>query len=86
MTALFDTLFNGLAIGSVLMVMIYAGGHISGGHFNPAVSLVMTLRGELPASRLIVYVYAQLLGAIAPVVPRRRRWTRWMTDHHIYRL
>lgn len=35
-----------LAIGSVLMVMIYAGGHISGGHYNPAVTLAVWLRGR----------------------------------------
>ena len=37
-----------LAIGSALMVMIYAGGHISGGHYNPAVTLAVWIRGTLP--------------------------------------
>ena len=36
-----------LAIGSSLMVMVYMGGHISGGHYNPAVSLAVLLRGKL---------------------------------------
>jgi aquaporin Z len=40
-----------LAIGSVLAVMIFAGGHISGGHFNPAVTLGVWLRGKCPAAR-----------------------------------
>jgi aquaporin Z len=53
-----------LAIGSVLAVMVYAGGHISGGHYNPAVSLAACLRGALPVSDLAVYWVAQLLGAI----------------------
>ncbi|MBV8317964.1 MAG: aquaporin, partial [Planctomycetaceae bacterium] len=35
-----------LAIGSALMVMIYAGGHISGGHYNPAVTLAVWIRGR----------------------------------------
>jgi len=38
-----------LAIGAVLMVLVYAGGHISGAHYNPAVSLGVFLRGTLPA-------------------------------------
>ena len=37
-----------LAIGAVLMVMIFAGGHISGGHFNPAVTFAIFVRGRLP--------------------------------------
>lgn len=41
-----DTGFAPLAIGSILAVMIFAGGHISGGHYNPAVSLAVFLRGD----------------------------------------
>ena len=53
----------------MLMVMIYAGGHISGGHYNPAVSLGAMIRGAMPASDLIPYWVAQLLGgAVAPFV------------------
>ncbi len=54
-----------LAIGSVLMVMIYAGGHISGGHYNPAVSLGVFLRGRLSAADLAPYWVAQLIGGLA---------------------
>jgi aquaporin Z len=54
-----------LAIGAILMVMIYAGGHASGAHYNPAVSLGVLLRGRLPASELVWYWGAQLLGAVA---------------------
>ncbi|MCV7342995.1 MULTISPECIES: MIP/aquaporin family protein [Mycobacteriaceae] len=51
-----------LAIGSVLMVMVYAGGHVSGGHYNPAVSLAVYLRGRLPLMDLPAYWLAQILG------------------------
>jgi aquaporin Z len=52
-----------LAIGSALMVMIYAGGHISGGHYNPAVSLAAAMRGALPMRDLFPYWGAQIVGA-----------------------
>src|SRR3954447_26623805 len=52
-----------LAIGGVLMAMIYAGGHISGAHYNPAVTLGVFLRGRCPASDVLPYWGAQLLGA-----------------------
>src|SRR5580765_5276288 len=53
-----------LAIGAVLMAMIYAGGHISGAHYNPAVTLGVFLRGRCPASDVLPYWGAQLLGAV----------------------
>lgn len=52
-----------LAIGASLMVMVYMGGHISGGHFNPAVTTAVWLRGRLPASQVIPYWISQVLGA-----------------------
>ena len=52
-----------LAIGGVLMAMIYAGGHISGAHYNPAVTLGVFLRGRCLASDVLPYWGAQLLGA-----------------------
>ncbi len=57
--------FAPLAIGSALMVMVYMGGHVSGGHYNPAVSLGAYLRGKLPSRDFVPYVAAQLLGSIA---------------------
>ena len=54
-----------LAIGASLMIMVYMGGHISGGHYNPAVSLGLTMRGKLPAKEFVPYVVSQLLGALA---------------------
>lgn len=53
-----------LAIGSALAVMVFAGGHISGGHYNPAVSLAVMIRGRLGARDMIGYWIAQLLAAI----------------------
>ena len=54
-----------LAIGSVLMVMVYAGGHVSGGHYNPAVTLAVWLRGRCPAADVPAYWVSQILGAFA---------------------
>lgn len=53
-----------IAIGSVLAVMVYAGGHISGGHYNPAVSLAAFLRGRLPIAELPIYWVSQILGGV----------------------
>jgi aquaporin Z len=71
-----NTVINGgpgmippLAIGSMLMVMIFAGGHISGGHFNPAVTLAVWLRGKCPASDVAGYMVAQVAaGMVAAFV------------------
>jgi aquaporin Z len=52
-----------LAIGSALMVMIYAGGHVSGGHYNPAVTLGVTLRGRCTWAEAPIYMASQLFGA-----------------------
>ena len=63
------TVMNGtpmapIAIGSVLMAMVYMGGHISGAHYNPAVSVAVLIRGKMKARDLIPYVIAQITGAI----------------------
>jgi aquaporin Z len=55
--------FAPLAIGSILMVMIFAGGHISGGHYNPAVTLAVLLRGKISVADAIAYMIVQILGA-----------------------
>lgn len=52
-----------LAIGSALMIMVYAGGHVSGGHYNPAVTLAVWLRGRCAAGDVPFYLAAQILGA-----------------------
>ena len=55
--------FAPLAIGSVLMVMIFAGGHISGAHYNPAVTLGILLRGKTDIATAAGYWVAQIIGA-----------------------
>ncbi len=55
---------NPLAIGSALMVMIYAGGHISGAHYNPAVTLAVLIRGKITSSDALVYMGSQLAGGL----------------------
>jgi len=53
-----------LAIGAALMVMVYMGGHVSGAHYNPAVTLAVVLRGKLPSRELVPYWISQLLGSL----------------------
>ena len=53
-----------ISFGLVIMVMIYAVGHISGAHFNPAVSFAFALSRHFPWPRLLGYSVAQVLGAI----------------------
>jgi len=58
-----------LAIGAALMVMIFAGGHISGGHFNPAVTLAVWLRGKCETKDVVPYWIAQLAaGVVAALI------------------
>lgn len=54
-----------LAIGAMLMVMIFATGHISGGHLNPAVTLAVWMRGKIAATDVPGYVIGQILGGLA---------------------
>jgi glycerol uptake facilitator-like aquaporin len=54
-----------LAIGLALASVIYFGGKVSGGNFNPAVSYMMLLSKKIDVSKFVVYIIAQLLGASA---------------------
>lgn len=56
---------NALAIGASLALAIYLGGKISGGNYNPAVSVMMVAAGKLPKQDLIGYILAQVLGGLA---------------------
>jgi aquaporin Z len=56
---------NPIAVGVVLAAMIYMGGYISGGHYNPAVTLAVYLRRKIDQPTAIQYVIYQCLGAVA---------------------
>lgn len=60
--------FAGLAIGTVLAVMVYAGGHVSGAHYNPAVTLGVLLRGKATVSDAVAYWVVQAVAAIVAAV------------------
>tara|TARA_A100001015_G_C14755080_1_gene619116 strand:- start:266 stop:535 length:270 start_codon:yes stop_codon:yes gene_type:complete len=66
MLFLFVILYVGepMAIGVALITVIYLGGSISGGHFNPAVSVMMALKGSITKVDLLPYVLAQVLGGL----------------------
>jgi aquaporin Z len=53
-----------LAIGAALMVMVFAGGHVSGAHYNPAVTLGVWIRGRCSTSDVMTYWGAQIVGAV----------------------
>ena len=55
--------FAPLAIGTVLAVMIFIGGHVSGGMYNPAVSLAVAVRGKMSYADMVIYWVAQVAGA-----------------------
>ncbi len=61
-------LCNTIATGAILAVLILVFGPLSGAHFNPAVSLAFSLRGDLPWSTAVVYMVAQALGGIVGVL------------------
>lgn len=58
---------NTLPTGAILVVLITMLGPISGGHFNPAVSLVFAIRGELPPGQCILFIISQIAGGILGV-------------------
>ena len=64
-TARSGTVGIALVFGLVIMVMVYATGHLSGAHINPAVTMAFTLTRHFPAREAVAYVAAQLVGAIA---------------------
>jgi aquaporin Z len=71
LVVLLEPALGAVAIGSALMVMVYMGGHISGGHYNPAVSLAAGLAGKLAKRELLPYWLSQLAGAVAAALAVR---------------
>ncbi len=65
MAALTGSIFVPLAAGATLMVMIYAGGHISGGHYNPAVTIAALVRRRIDIGDAVAYWIMQAAGGIA---------------------
>jgi aquaporin Z len=60
-----------LAIGAALMIMVYAGGHVSGGHYNPAVTLAAWVRGRIGPADAVAYGVAQIVaGSLAMELAR----------------
>src|SRR5690349_25150288 len=57
-----------LAFGLTVLVMAYSVGHISGGHFNPAVTIGLFIGGRFPGKHILAYVITQVAGAIAGAV------------------
>ncbi|WP_099020470.1 MIP/aquaporin family protein [Mycolicibacterium palauense] len=76
-----------LAIGAVLMAMIYAGGHISGAHYNPAVTVAALVRGRIDTRQAIGYWIAQFVGgligagAVLAVVPAGQTAATGLSGH-----
>lgn len=73
-----------LAIGFMLMVMVFAGGHISGGHYNPAVTLGVWLRGKCETKDVAPYMIFQWVGAIlAALVVKILKGNAAVTPLHV---
>ena len=69
--ALTGSIFVPLAAGATLMVMVYAGGHISGGHYNPAVTMAALVRGRIGIVDAAGYWIAQVVGGVVAGVIAR---------------
>lgn len=63
-----------LTFGLIVMVMVYATGHLSGAHINPAVTLAFTLTRHFPARDAIAYIAAQVIGAVAAALVLLAIW------------
>src|SRR6185437_1079194 len=59
---------NPIAIGCILMVMVYMGGHISGAHYNPAVTLAVLIRGKIKGGEAVGYMVVQILAACVAAI------------------
>jgi aquaporin Z len=64
LSTLTNTTYGPIAIAVGLLSAIYFGGSISGGHFNPAVSIMMFVKGSISADVLLLYIIAQIFGGL----------------------
>lgn len=64
-----------LAVGSVLMALVYMGWHVSGAHYNPAISLAVFMRGKIAAGEAVKYMAFQLAGAVVAALA-----VAWLAD------
>jgi aquaporin Z len=71
MSGLTGSTFTPLAAGAALMVMVYAGGHISGGHFNPAVTMAVLWRRRIGMGDAVAYWIAQLSAGVVAALAAR---------------
>ena len=69
-----------LVFGLIVMAMVYATGHLSGAHLNPAVTLAFTLTRHLPRTEALAYVAAQVLGALAAALLLAAVWPSQPAD------
>jgi len=69
-----------LVFGLIIMVMIYAGGHLSGAHYNPAVTVAFALGRHFPPRDALVYVLAQLIGATGGALLLLAAWPTTPAD------
>ena len=64
LNAVADASFGPIAIAIGLLAAIYFGGKVSGGHYNPAVSIMMYVKGKITGDLTILYIAAQIVGAL----------------------
>jgi len=69
-----------LVFGLVIMVMVYATGHLSGAHINPAVTIAFTVTRHFPAPAALAYIAAQLIGATLAALCLLAVWTSEPAD------
>jgi aquaporin Z len=63
---------NAIAIGAALAIAIMLGGHISGGHFNSAVTVMMAAAGKIPMTDVVPYILAQIAGGLVALELHKR--------------
>ena len=63
---------NAVAIGAALAIAIMLGGHISGGHFNPAVTVMMAVASKIPMADVVPYILAQIAGGLVALEIHKR--------------